>query len=104
MLSGQFGTLGAKRKLDIVQRLQELCGTESDSCSVFCSETSFGLYRLGPKPICRVIYRCPNGATRSAEAAREEPILMRCEEQDSEQVAQPAEELQPPPYTPPAGH
>ena len=104
ILSGQFGTLGAKRKLDIAQRLQQLCGTGGASCSVFCSETSFGRYRLGSRPICRVIYRCPDATTRSVEAASEEPILLRCEEAQPEAAEQPTQELKPPPYVPPAGH
>lgn len=100
VLTGEFGTLGVKRKLDIVQRLQQLCGTEGQSCDVFCSETSFGRYRLGRRPICRVTYRCPGGVTKATEAAREEPILLRCP--DDEAVPQPAvEQLQPPPYVPP---
>ena len=104
VLTGEFGTLGVKRKLDIVQRLQQLCGPGSASCSVFCSETSFGRYRLGPRPICRVIYRCPDASTRSVEAAREEPILLRCDEPETEPAEANAQGLSPPPYVPPAGH
>lgn len=105
IVSAEFGTLGARRKLDIVQPIQRLCGTDSSDCSVFCSETSFGLYRLGRKPICRVTYRCPDHSTRSIEAARKEPVLMRCgatgdEEEDGS--AETAEKLSPPPYVPPA--
>jgi hypothetical protein len=80
ILSASFGTLGRKRKLDIAARLDDLCGRRSQSCDVFCSETSFGRYNLGSHPICRVVYRCPDGHTRSAEAAREEPIMLRCQQ------------------------
>lgn len=80
IVDGVFGKLGRERKLDIVARLQQLCGTTSTSCQVFCSETSFGRYRLGKHPICRVTYRCGASLIRSVEAAREEPILMRCPE------------------------
>jgi len=84
IVSASFGTLGDKRKLDIVARLQELCGKGAQSCHVFCSETSFGRYNLGRKPICRVIYRCGEESVRSVEAAKEEPILMRCPSQRAE--------------------
>jgi len=83
--TGSFGTLGDKRKLDIVARLQELCGTGAQSCHVFCSETSFGRYSLGRDPICRVTYRCGAEFVRSVEALREEPILMRCPERREDQ-------------------
>ena len=85
ILTGEFGTLGNKAKLDITQRLQLLCGPGGDRCEAFCSETSFGLYDLGRRPICRVTYRCPDGATRAVEAAREEPIVLVCrDEPDAE--------------------
>ncbi|MGC5796052.1 hypothetical protein [Sphingomonas sp. NFX23] len=85
IISGEFGTLGTKAKLDVSQRLQQICGTDGDRCEAFCSETSFGLYDLGRKPICRVTYRCPDGATRAIEAAREEPIVLVCrDETDAE--------------------
>ncbi len=107
ILAGEFGTLGAKRKLDIVARLQHYCGTGADSCNVFCSETSFGLYRVGRKAICRVIYRCPDASTRSVEAAREEPILISCRREADEEPSAgfdivKAENLQPPPYLQPS--
>ena len=85
IISGAFGTLGTKAKLDISQRLQQICGLGGDRCEAFCSETSFGLYDLGRRPICRVTYRCPDGATRAVEAAREEPIVLICrDEADAE--------------------
>lgn len=85
IISGEFGTLGTKAKLDIAQRLQQICGSGGDRCEAFCSETSFGLYDLGRRPICRVTYRCPDGATRAVEAAREEPIVLVCrDEADAE--------------------
>ena len=106
VLTAQFGTLGGNQKLDISARLQQLCGAGSVSCSVFCSETSFGLSRLGRRPICRVAYRCPDASTRSVEAAKEEPILMRCGDGDAEQVKGEVEfttpgQPQPPPYVAP---
>jgi hypothetical protein len=78
ILSGVFGKLGSSRQVDMTARLQQFCGQEGTHCDVFCSETSFGRYKISRKAICRVVYRCPDGSTRSAEAAREEPILMRC--------------------------
>jgi hypothetical protein len=78
ILEGRFGTLGAKSYLDITARLRELCISGSERCDVFCSETSFGRYALGRQPICRVLYRCPDLSTRSAEAGREELIFLRC--------------------------
>lgn len=80
VLEGRFGTLGARSYLDITARLRQLCGSGSERCDVFCSETSFGRYALGRQPICRVLYRCPDLSTRSAEAAREEMIFLRCAE------------------------
>lgn len=83
IVTGTFGSLGRNRKLDITARTQELCGSGARSCQIFCSETSYGRYALGRTPICRVTYRCGAGSVRSVEAAREEPILMRCRESDS---------------------
>ena len=83
IVEGRFGTLGARSYLDITARLRQLCGSGSERCDVFCSETSFGRYALGRQPICRVLYRCPDLSTRSAEAAREEMIFLRCAESGS---------------------
>jgi hypothetical protein len=79
VLEGRFGSLGSPVYLDITARLRELCVRGAERCEVFCSETSFGRYALGKRPICRVLYRCPDRSTRSAEAAREEPIFLRCD-------------------------
>jgi len=84
VLEGRFGTLGSRSFLDITARLRELCANGSERCDVFCSETSFGRYALGRRPICRVLYRCPDLSTRSAEAAREEIIFIRCGEASSD--------------------
>jgi hypothetical protein len=78
IVTGVFGSLGKAAKLDIANTLQQLCGGDAQSCQVFCSETSFGRYTLGRHPICRVTYRCGTALVRSVEAAREEPIIMRC--------------------------
>jgi hypothetical protein len=78
IVTATFGTIGKRQPLDIGARLQLLCGRGAQSCHVFCSETSFGRYRLGSAPICRVVYRCGAEFVRSVEAMREEPILMRC--------------------------
>ena len=78
IVSGTFGTIGNSRKLDISRQLTDVCGAGSQSCQVFCSETSFGRYSLGRAPICRVIYRCGAQEVRSAEAMIEEPLLLRC--------------------------
>ena len=107
ILTGEFGTLGAKRKLSIIAPLQKLCGSESDSCSVFCSETSFGRYNVGRRPICRVTFRCSDQATRAVEAAKEELIVLRCEDEQAKDASEqqaPVEQLQPPPYVPPQGN
>lgn len=101
ILKGQFGTLGSKRKLDIAAPLQRLCGTGSERCDVFCSETSFGLFRLGRKAICRVTYRCFDGSVKSSEAAREEPIMLRCGDETADAASPDA--MTPPPYSPPPG-
>src|SRR5882757_4968254 len=69
--TGSFGTLGSRHTLDIVARLQSLCGPDAQSCRVFCSETSFGRYNLGRMPICRVTYRRGPSLVRSVEAMRE---------------------------------
>ena len=93
ILAAQFGSLGLSRKLDIAAPLQALCGTSTD-CSAFCSETSFGLYRLGRQPICRVAFRCPDQSVHAVEAAKEDLIVMRCEGD----LAPAAEDLQQPRY------
>ena len=80
IVTGMYGMPGAKHVLDITARLQALCGSGAERCSVFCSDSSFGRYNIGRKPICRVTYRCGAGDVRSVEAWREEPILMRCPE------------------------
>ena len=99
VIKGDFGALGRARKLDITKSMQEYCNGSGESCSVFCSETSFGQWRLGRRPICRVIYRCPDGNTRSAEAAREELIMLRCDSDPGE--APPLDTIEPPRYQPP---
>lgn len=99
VLSGTFGKLGKTRKLDIAARLREVCAGADARCDVFCSETSFGRYRVGTKPICRVSFRCPDGTVRSVEAAKEELILMRCPEVPAAEPA--VDELAPLGYTPP---
>ncbi len=86
-----FGSLKRTRKLDIAPHLKSFCGADAKSCSVFCSETSFGRYQLGKRPICRVIYRCGPGEVRTVEAEREEPILMRCPEEAEPQPVYTAE-------------
>jgi hypothetical protein len=90
IVTGSFGTLGTRRSLDIVARLQSLCGSEAQSCRVFCSETSFGRYNLGRKPICRVTYRCGPTLVRSVEAMREEPLLLKCPDPLADQAMAPA--------------
>ncbi len=99
VLAGTFGKLGKTRKLDIAERLRTICAGADQRCDVFCSETSFGRYRVGTHPICRVAYRCPDGTVRAAEAAKEELILMRC---PLDLLPEPAvDELAPLGYTPP---
>ena len=93
IITGSFGTLGSARKLDIAAPLQSLCGQEAQSCRVFCSETSFGRYNLGRRPICRVTYRCGATLVRSVEAMREEPLLMKC----PDPIVEPATASSPPP-------
>jgi hypothetical protein len=78
VLSASYGHPGSARRVDIAARLQDLCGTTGTSCDIWCSQTTFGGRDLGRHALCRAIYRCPDGATRSTEAGREEPILMRC--------------------------
>jgi len=99
ILSGVFGRIGKARKLDIVERAQSLCGTGANSCQLFCSETSFGRYSLGRKPICRITWRCPDGNVHAIEAAKEEPMLMRCSRRARIEPA--VDELPPLTYTPP---
>ena len=99
VLTGTFGKLSKSRKLDIAERLRSICAGADQRCDVFCSETSFGRYRVGTHPICRVAYRCPDGTVRAAEAAKEELILMRC---PVDLLPEPAvDELAPLGYTPP---
>lgn len=99
IIEASFGTIGHPDKLDIAARLSALCDGAGEHCDVYCSETSFGRYRLGRKPICRVTFRCPDGSVRSFEAAREEPILLRCP--ISPQPVAAIDQLEPLTYTPP---
>ncbi|HKR16887.1 MAG TPA: hypothetical protein VJM34_09375 [Novosphingobium sp.] len=99
ILSGVFGRIGKARKQDIVERAQSLCGTGANSCQLFCSETSFGRYSLGRKPICRITWRCPDGNVHAIEAAKEEPMLMRCS--GPARIEPAVDELAPLTYTPP---
>lgn len=89
IVSGSFGTLGRDRKLDISAKLAEFCGADARSCQIFCSETSFGRYDLGKKPLCRVTYRCGAEYVRSVEAMREEPLLLRCPQPQAANVPSP---------------
>jgi len=86
IVSAFYGKPGAARVVDITEKLRDLCGPGAQSCSVFCSDSSFGRYKLGHKPICRVTYRCGVDYIRSVEAWREEPVLMRCPERHDEQA------------------
>jgi hypothetical protein len=90
IVAGMYGRPGARHVLDIAERLQDLCGSGAERCSVFCSDSSFGRYALGRKPICRVTYRCGADYVRSVEAWREEPILLRCPERREEPVSAPS--------------
>jgi len=78
VLSASYGKPDSARRIDIAAQLQGLCGTTGTSCDIWCSPSTFGGRNPGRHALCRAIYRCPDGATRSTEAAREEPILMRC--------------------------
>lgn len=78
IISASFGALGRDKTLDIAAKLRSLCGPDTQSCQIFCSETTFGRYSLGRRPICRVTYRCSPQVVRSLEAPREEPILLQC--------------------------
>ncbi|NKJ02983.1 hypothetical protein [Novosphingobium sp. SG707] len=78
VLTASSGKIGGHQHFDITSRLQDLCGNQGNTCDIWCSQTTFGGRELGRHSVCRAIYRCPDGATRSTEAGREEPILMRC--------------------------
>lgn len=78
VLQGSFGAIGKARKVDLVAPLRALCAGSATRCETFCSETSFGRWRLGSKPICRVTYRCPDGDVRATEAAAEELLRLDC--------------------------
>ncbi len=101
VLSASFGTLNSSQSLDVAAALRALCAGAGEQCDVPCSETTFGRYDLGKRPICRVIWRCPDGNVRSSEAMREETILMRCLRSESERVEVAVDELMPPRYVPP---
>ena len=82
IISGQMGRPDGAHWMDISARLQSICGAQSPSCDIWCARETFGGHNLGRHGICRAIYRCPDGSTRSTEAARDEPILMRCPDDD----------------------
>ena len=99
VIKAEFGALGVRHRLDITQLMQDFCDGGGLNCTVFCSETSFGRRRGGSQLICRVIYRCPNGDTRSAEAALEEMIMLRC--LATPVSVAPLDTIEPPHYQPP---
>ncbi len=101
ILSGSFGTVDSARSLDVATALRSICAGADEQCDVPCSETTFGRYQLGKRPICRVIWRCPDGNVHSGEAAREETILMRCVRAGSGRVEPSVDEMMPPRYVPP---
>jgi hypothetical protein len=84
IVSGQFGRPGGAHWIDISARLQGLCGTQGTSCDIWCARETFGGGKADRHAVCRTIYRCPDGSTRSSEAGREEPILMRCPDGDAD--------------------
>ncbi|MDT0507340.1 hypothetical protein [Novosphingobium sp. MMS21-SN21R] len=102
VLSGSFGTLNSAHSLDVADALRALCAGADEQCDVPCSETTFGRFQLGKRPICRVIWRCPDGNVHSGEAAREDTILMRCLLASSQRVEPAVDELMPPRYAPPS--
>ncbi len=102
VLSGSFGTLNSAHSLDVADALRALCAGADEQCDVPCSETTFGRYQLGKRPICRVIWRCPDGNVHSGEAAREDTILMRCLRASSQRLEPAVDELMPPRYLPPS--
>lgn len=84
ILSANVGKLHSPRRLDVSLRLQDLCGSHGSSCDIWCAQSTFGGRGLSKNAVCRVIYRCADGTTRSVEAARDEPILMRCPARSNE--------------------
>jgi hypothetical protein len=99
VMRADFGTLSVKHRLDITQLIQDFCDCGGSNCTVFCSATSFGGRQAGSNAICRVIYRRPNGDTRSAEAALEEMIMLRCPAAPASAAL--LDTIEPPHYQPP---
>ena len=77
-LTATFGTPG-RRTLDVRERVALLCGGSAQSCQIFCAQTTFGGRHQDRYALCRVTYRCGATLVRIAEAARDEPLSLRCE-------------------------
>jgi hypothetical protein len=79
-----YGPASAPRPRDFSARLQQTCGDRSTTCESFCSSALIGRPKpemrlpFGPRPICRVVYRCGSEVTRAGEADDNDTLILSC--------------------------
>jgi hypothetical protein len=82
IVSGKYEERSGKVIMDVTDRVQEICGSQSRSCQFQCVGSTFGPNKLHHKKICRVIYRCGSQITKSVESDEFDPVNLSCPRQD----------------------
>lgn len=85
IVSAYYGKPGASHPFDFSLRLQQTCGDRSTTCESFCSKAQIGGPRSGllkmpfhAAPVCRVVYRCGQETTLTAESEDGETLTLSC--------------------------
>jgi hypothetical protein len=84
VVSALYGAPNAARPVNFTARLRETCGEYASDCQAFCSNAFVGrgerahLLPFGPRPICRVTYRCGAQATLVTDAERNDYMVLSC--------------------------
>ena len=81
VMSARYGGRNDVSPRDFTAGLQQSCGESSTYCEVFCSEPYIGRALRGHylrHPLCRVVYRCGSQTTQTAEARKNETIVLSC--------------------------
>ena len=84
IVTATYGARDSATQKDFTAKLQDLCGDEAKSCESFCSKAVVGEAKNGfhipfiAAPICRVVYRCANELTRTAEAQTGDILFLNC--------------------------
>lgn len=83
IVSASYGRPNAARAQDFSERLQQVCGEHAVVCQSFCAKSLTGAAAgmhipFTGRPVCRVIYRCGEGATEASETDDGEIIALSC--------------------------